>query len=321
MSYDAYIGFGVEADWGDPLARTQFARVYEDSAPDHEAPISMVTTMGQRDSVNVFKTTEKGSINVVQPLLYDGMDLALYYAMGSLATSGASDPYTHLYTLGENVYTRGTAPLTGLTIEAHLGLSDSGFESYLLSGGRCRSMGMSIKVDEEIKVTTDWVGKQLTQVAKTVTPTYPVYDTETVHAREVVVALDEVDTPVYGIDFTISNNLRDDKALLGSSYIAEPRAIGKREISGTIELPYADKGLYDKFIAATSVKITVTCTGTGTRSTIIELPSVKLTGKTPGFEEGEEQDYSLPFTALYDAVNGALTITQINASSTPVTPT
>lgn len=320
--YDLFSGWGEETTWGTPVARAQFARPYVDSVVTHEKPQQPHTFAGDRDPEAPFFLAERGVGSVNIPLVYAGMEVLIEHCMGAVLTSSGVGPFVHTFNLSSDPYTRATAPFVGLTQELHLGLPDSSLESLLLYGARCGSFGSNFRVNEETRWNSDWVGKQVVQAAKTGSPTYPDYANAAasplVKFTQIVVTIDGSGSQnIYGLEWSVNNSLRDDRAILGSQYIAAPVPQAKREITGTIEKEWLSKTHYDKFIAGTTATILATATGPGNFVMTVEFPNVFYTGGTPEFQEAETQDYSLPFIAYDDATKGAMQITITNDTATP----
>ena len=320
--YGQYLCWGQEAVWGTEVARTKFAKVYEDTQLMHERPQQGHEWLGSRDPDFIFDQIQKGAGTIVIPLTYDaGIEQLLYHAMGVLVTTGA-DPYTHTFGLDNNPFTRAASPLVGLSMENHLALPDSGFESMLGVGGRVRSMSGSFVTNEELKLTLDMVFKRCDLEPVTPTPTYPVYSgasSALVKFTQITVDIDTVTTPVYSCEFTMNNNLKDDNAELGSAYIRAPRAQGRREITGTLSKEWVDKTLYAKWIAGAPASILIVATGPGDFRSTWRFENVRFTGENPKNAETEEQENVLPFTAYEDSTYGALQVILINNTELPLT--
>lgn len=322
MGYDVFAGWGIETVWGTVVARTEFARPYDDTRLQHEKPQQPNTASGLRDAEFPFFQVERGMGTLVIPAVYAGMERLIEHCMGaSLVTTGV-DPYTHTFDLHDKPYTRATTPLVGLSIEHHLDLPDTNLESMIMHGGRCKSFGMAIQANEEVKWTSEWVGEQVEQLQKTASPTFPDYQAASsplVNFNHVAVTLDAGGSQeISSFEFTVNNNLRDDRADLdGTAFIANPLARAKREITGTMEKNWINKTAYDKFVAGTAASILATATGPGDFSMTVRLENVRYTGETPGATEGEEYDQTLPFVAYHDSTYGALQIVQINNTSAP----
>jgi len=320
MGYDNFAGWGEETAWATEVARTQFARVYEDSSAAHEIPRNPVEFIGGRDPDTLFDGIQRGTMNINVPLVYDGVGVMLYHAMGQKSVSGAG-PYIHIFSLDDLPYTRVTTPLVGLSAEIHAGLNDTALESWTLEGGRVRNFTFNFTSNEEVKASFDLVGKQVKQDAKTASPTFPAYAAATsdlVIPSQITVEFDDgASTVVHSAEITVANNLRDDKAFLGSQYIGAPTPNGRREITGTLSKEWEDNTLYAAFLAGTVVKLEVICTGPGNLDYTFLLPQVRFTGGTPALVPTEEIDQELPFVAYEDATDGAFKITNNTDSAAP----
>jgi len=313
--YDVFCGWGDETAWSTPVARTQFARPYAESRADHIVPQDPVAYLGLRDNTEPFTRVEKGEMELHIPAVYDGMGKLLKHCFGAAPADAGVDPYTHIYTLTDSPFDP-IGALFGLTVELHQALPDAVLQSMVLYGGRVQSFGMDMRVDEEIKLDVMLVGAQVAQLIKTASPTYPDYSAHTIKPIQVTFALDGgADIDINRVSWEVQNNLRDDKAKLGSKYIKAPLPKGKRVVSGVIEKEWLAKADYDKFLAGTAAAIAVTCTGPASHSFLVELDNVRYTGKTPGLVEGDEILNELPFTAYYDATKGALRITEENTTA------
>lgn len=321
MPYNQFVAWGEESgSWASEASRDTFARPYEDSKLMHEKPQAPLEYLSNRDPEAPFYQAERGVGNLVFPLTYTGAEIWLKHCVGNIATSG-SGPYDHTFSLDNNPYTRSSSPLLGLSIELNLGLPDSGYESALLLGARCRSFGSNFRVNEETKLSSEWVGQKVMLEPITGSPSFPDYDhasaSPLVKWSQIALTIDAGSETVYGVEFTCNNNLRDDRAKLGSQYIAEPRAQGRREITGTLDLEWSDKTLYDKFVSGASAAILATATGPGSFAMTVRFNNVRFTGETPGLSHGEDVDYSLPFTAYDDATYGAMQIVNTNDTAAP----
>jgi len=325
--YEAFVGWGAETTWGTPVARTAFARQYGDSTMDHEVPQEAYGYLASREAEVSFLQAQRGMASMVIPASYVGMERLLEHCMGSRTPSGAG-PYTHTFNVDDAPYTRAVAPLVGLTIENYLGLPDASLGSLLLYGARCKSFGSQFRANEQVRFTSEWVGKQVVQAAKTASPTFPNYasaaSSPLVKWTQIVMTIDGTGSaPIYGIDWTVGNNLKEDKVELGGGgYISAPRAQGKRDVTGTIEKEWitaapGGKALYDKFVNNSSASILATCTGPGSFTMTVRFNNVRFTGKTPQVNEGEDTNQTLPWKSYLDSTYRTVQIVVQNDTQTP----
>jgi len=318
--YDGYFSWGVETVWGTAVARTQHARAYAGTNLKHEKPSQPLSFLADRDADAPFFLAERGVGTFEVPLVYDGNGLLLEHAMGAATVDAGASPFTHTHSLDNNPYTRAAAPHIGLTFEHHVAAPDAALESFVLHGGRVASFGMSFSRNEEVRMTGALIGQKVLQAAKTASPTYPDYDSAAasplVKPTQIALTIGgSGSTVVNSADFTCNNGLNDSRAHIGSQFISEPRAVGKRDITGTINLEWLTKTEYDKFVAGTASALIITCTGTGTDTLVITLANIFYNGETPSGEEGETLDYNLPFKAYDDDTTGALHIVETNLTA------
>jgi len=328
MGYEVFVGWGEETTWGTPVARTLFSRTYGDMKIKHLNPSSPNAWLASRDAeVPIYVSPQKGEMTMPIPLVYAGDEKLIEHMMGARRTTTGAGPYVHTYNIDDAPYTRSTSPLIGLTMEAHLALPDASLGSMLLYGGRCKSFGGTIAAGEEDKLLTEWVGQRVVQAAKTASPTFPAYgsvaSSPLVRPVQTVITMGPTGSPttqsIYGVEWNVNNNLRDDKHELGSAYISAPRAQGKREITGTLRKEWLSKTLYDAFVASpgTAYAIVATSTGPGNFVLVRRWNNVRFTGETPDPREGEETDQVLPFTAYDDSTYGAFQIVITNDTAAP----
>lgn len=320
MGYDNYAGWGEETVWATEVARTQFARVYEESSAAHEIPRRPVEFLAERDPDMRFDGIQRGVVSLALPMVYAGLGKLLKHSFGVVVDAGVG-PYTHTFTVDKTPYTRTSpAPLVGLSTELHMGMPDVGFESWTLEGGRVRNFSAAFAAGEETRFRAELVGKQVKQDAKTVSPTFPAYaaaSSPLVIPAQITIEFDDVgSTRVRGVEITVNNNLRDDDGFLGSLYIDKPTVRGRREITGTISKEWENKTLYDKFISGAVAKLEVICTGPGNFLHTWLLAQIRFTGETPGLAPTEAIDQNLPFTAYHDATNTAIKLTEQNDTAT-----
>lgn len=319
--WDQFAGWGEESVWGTPVARTQFSRVFEDSAATPSHPFRAMGTLGDRDMLERFDQPISGGVTLAVPLVYDGDGKLLKHCMGTVVDAG-SGPYTHTHTLDERPYTRSSSPLIGLTAELAYQLDESGFESAIVAGCRVVSFGLSFAPDEEVKLTAECAAKSVVLGAVTGAPTFPDYDDATapmlVKPSQLTIAIDGSGSAVVDkIDLSCANTLRTDRTFLGSAYVADARVNGRRVITGTLEKRYIDKTLWNKWLSGAAATLKITATGPGNHVMVFDLlGKIYFTGDPLALEAGEEQNVTLPFQAWKSDSEPALKITETNDTAT-----
>jgi hypothetical protein len=328
-AYNQYACWAEEATWATEVPRTKFSRIFKGSNLKHQAPREAVTRLERRDPAGRHARTEFGTGRLIVPLAATGFELLLKHAMGNVATSGVNPNYTHVFTLTDGGDATGGAggAKPSLCTELHEALPDAGFESLLMLGAMVAGMSLDFAVNEELKVAFDLIGQKVIREPVTASPTFPNYDTLTFRSMHCSVRSDTA-TPgslaslgqVKRATLNLNTNLRQDRAHLGSQYIAQPiQAPGKRTISGQIDREWEGVNaaqLFDDFVAGAALKLEFQAQIDANTSIVILLPNVTLLGDTPEPEEGGEIPQMVPWEANYDATDTAMKITVKNQVAT-----
>ncbi len=319
--YNQYASIGHETVWGTEVPRTDFFRAYDDSVITPNKPRDPVEYLGHRDPDLTFDKLESGSGTLTIPLTYNnGIELLMYHALGEYVLTGGGPPHPHVFTVDNNPFSRSTTPLIGLSYELNYQLPETGFEALLLTGGRVQSASGSIVAGEEAKATFEMIGKQVIAEPLTGTPTFPDYaGNDMVKWSQVTMKIDTVATTIYNLDWNIANNLKADRGILGSAFIAEPRATGRRTITGSLSKEWANKDILNDWLAGTAAVLEATAAGPGNFKIVYLWNNVIYTGDSPQLAEAEEQEQTAPWMALRDATNTAMKVTITNEDAAPFT--
>lgn len=104
---------------------------------------------------------------------------------------------------------------------------------------------------------------------------------------------------VTSMDLTLDNGMNP-QFVIGSSTTICPTE-GKSRLTGSIEVLYESKTLYDKFINETSSELVLTLTDPAGNSYQIDIPNIKYTSGNPDVSGDGPITVSLEFTALYSS--------------------
>lgn len=311
MGYNIFGGVAEQVAYITPVARTQFFRVYGDSDLVHRNPSEPRAHLSKLDPDELFYKVNMGEGNLVIPGQYTGMGKLMKHALGAVVDAGAGPSYTHTFTLTDGL------PDYGLTAELHKGFSDVGFESKIGTGMKVRTMNVKAQVNEETQFNFGLLGRKVDLGAVSGAPSFTDLDLHAVNPDQIAVTIDAASANVFGVEFTLDNNLRDDRAFLGDAYLAEPkRAAGKRKITGTISKEWDDKTLYEKFISGATAALVITATGPTNYAMEITLNKIRFQDPTEETVEIDEIPQSLPFVAFLDATHTALKIVETNTTAT-----
>jgi len=219
--------------------------------------------------------------------------------------NGASDTgdnavitiFDHTFTLAEAIHAG-----KGMTFEL-----DEGVEACTLEGGKITSMEMSIDYNGFLRLAINVSGEDTSKAAAT---------GETLSTAPLVNFVESAVTrngteSVINFKFTLNNNLKTDRRVIGSRLIREQKRGGKREVTGSYNMEFADNLDFDDYVAATERAITLIFTTTAVIKTgfyytiTITFPVTQMTGATPTFNGEGPLTMEIPFKAYASGTDGA----------------
>lgn len=214
------------------------------------------------------------------------------HLLGSNATTGASDPYTHTIKIG--------ALPVGLVIEN--GFTD--IAQYFKYNG-CRVAGATFRFPKEGLCTATFriMGAKETVGTSSydATPTSMIHTPFSAFEATILEGGSSIAT-VTDVEFSIDNDLDADGFTLGGAgerkYLPEGFAI----CTGTLTALFEDVALYTKAknLTETSLKITVSHGTTPARSVEFLIPELVYEQNAPAIEGPKGVTIKLPFRSYYD---------------------
>ncbi len=244
---------------------------------------------------------------------YNG--LLLLGLMGEVTTSGTEAPYTHLFTVGDE--------LPSFLIEK--GFLDIG-QYFRYLGCKIGSMKVSFTPAGAQKMTFSLMGAQevTASAAFDTTPTDLTYAPFDGFALATLEEGGSTIANVTVVDLEMSNDLDGDQYLLGGQGKRADIPEGTVAVTGTLKARFTDLSLYTKAIndTTTSLKmIFARGTGAGTaenESLEFYIPELTFTPKAPPISGPKGIVVELPFVGYYGTDGGASALQIILKSPTAV---
>lgn len=208
-----------------------------------------------------------------------------------------------------NVLKSGTAQKSFSMEVGHLGVS----QYRLITGVLIDKFSLSIKPNAIVTGKFDLIGQDFISAATTAATATTAASTNSPYdAQNAAMVMKEGGTTsaiITGLDFTVDNGV--EKALVVGSKNPVGAQFGRSKITGTLTALFQDAALLAKFLAETPSSIECTLTN-GTKSHALKFGNIKYTGAKSDVTTEGLLSWSLPFTALYDAVTGTnLQITRV----------
>lgn len=232
----------------------------------------------------------------------------LELCFGGVATTGASDPYTHTFTPGDlaTATVQVGTPGTGGTVHPR---------SY--TGMKVQSWELTVDPATNFAILTiDWVGEAETTGESLATASYATFTRVTFKHATFSLASSEV--CVDSITLRGDNNLDVNNKVCstnpGYPTISES---GMRTYSGTATADFADLTQYNRYKNATEVAFSLELAVSANDDLTI-TGNVHFTGETPNVSGAEVLKQPIPFEFVHaTSDSSAITATLKNGDSTP----
>ena len=296
--WDSFLGYAEESSWGVGVhPSTKFMPILNES---------LQLTPEYMEDESIRKTPskfyqEQGTLPVGGGIEFnvfpEDMDTFFYHAFGAKASAlvgGSSGAYDHTLTLADQLP-------TGLSIEAYRGGDTFGYH-----GSKVAELSMTSEINSWLRGTSNLLcyEEEVNPSGKATSPTFTAVKPFKWHQG--VFKIDTVEAELLSLNWTLNNNLKEDKfAHNGQKRVAIPRN-GQREVTGTFRMEFDDLTQYNKFVNGSDAALQIVFTSNeqieaGYYYTLtLDFPVVKFNGTTPNIESHEIIEHDIPFMALED---------------------
>lgn len=301
------IGLGKEVTWGTAVAPTVFYNATE-SITEERGRLREAMNFGTRSR----QPADAGRLRISGGM--DGMHARpagighlLRAALGAPQTSGASAPYTHVFTPATAKFSAEAAvPPYSVTVKR-------GSTIHRYAGAQLNQLTLQQARDEALALTADWIAKSVADVADTalVLETNPRF-----LFSHLAVERDGVAFP-YVEDLTIQvlNNLETEEVLNESDEISATD-FGDSEIRVDMTLTFRDAATYADFKTNATKAWAFTWTIDANTSLAIAVPKLNLESWSAPISGPGRMTVSVGALAEFDATEGhELEITLVNAQA------
>ena len=313
FAQNSFLRVGEESSWGTEQATTtQDIRIISSTLQlvqerERTTHLSVPTSGMQSGTFEGFRNAG-GAIDI--PAYYDGIGVLIKAALGSLATTGGSAPYTHTYTPAST--------LPSLTIQFQRGtnLNDSR-EDFL--GMKVNTMTISAEAGSEMTISFDLIGKDADTRTTNIASDFPAHD-EILHFEAGSLSLGSSFSPtsldIRSFELTLSNAI-DRRNLLGSKLTGEPVFTDLREVTMSVTCDVTDNTLYNASLTGTTddVSLQFTRTADATHHFKMTLSNATIEDYNDNITAFGRVERTFTFRGTANATNAGLTIEIKNASS------
>lgn len=206
-------------------------------------------------------TKDSGTIQFLWKTGVSGSDNADEHAGDLLGFDDDADGSAVISDTGDNVIATVFDHTFKLTDELPTGLTlevDKDIKSFVFEG--CKLSGLTLSIDNAgfLIGSVDVIGEDVNAASVT---SATLSTKALINFANGAIADDVGTINVPTAEFSLSNNLKEDRRFIGSRLRSEPKRNGKIEVTGSYSVEYEDETNYDDFRAMTSKSLTLTFTG------------------------------------------------------------
>lgn len=264
------------------------------------------TLRGHRNPDTPWAGRKNVSGSIVVPVDYTAMWYWLKAMFGDPSTTGATDPYTHEWTVGHSQ--------PSMVLEKQF--QDIN-KYWKYNGVKIASMNLRLGGDEELVMTLNLVGA-------TETPGTDAYDGSPTSVsisrlHQYQVALQEGGgsiASVTSLDLTVNFGLDEGQYVIGGGGVRASLPEGMVAVTGTVTALFEDHSLVDKSVEATESSLQITITDDSDTYSLDLMVNELQYGRAGASVDGPQGVLQqLPFTAYYDdhADESVIVATLVNA--------
>jgi len=300
---NAQVSFVDETVWasGTPSMTTAVPFLSESLKKDRAIVASdAIDGTNQRSIWREGLNTVAGDLSIeVYP---EGVGKLFKHALGrifSAGPSGTSNYYVH------RILPSGSLP-AGLRVEV---ARDA--QTWQYNGMKVNQMTLSCAIGEPLTATFSFLGYNESDATKTTGLTLTTLSPFTYDEGKCYLDGSATETEITGFTITVNNMLADSKGKLGSKFRVEIPKSGFMEVTGTLNMEFDDKTVYNKFINQTETAIQLKFTSDSTFGAgataydfQIDMPRCIYTGETPNISGPDVIYHDMPFIAFYYTSGG-----------------
>lgn len=269
--------------------------------------IESAVIIGRRDPVMPARGNVDVAGSIEIPVDEVGIGYWLKLLFGAPTTTGASNPYTHVFKIGD------TQPSAVL----EQGFTD--IDVYeLFNGVKVSKFSISFGGDGELTAKIDVIGGKETIGATSVdeTPT-TITITKLGNFQASLKEGGSAIATVLSVDVNIDFGLDGDTYAIGGGGFRTSIEEGLVQISGTLKAFFENTTLLNKAIAGTESSLEITLTNS-THSLTIKLPELIFERNSPSIDGPKGVNIDLPYKAYFDndAGDSSAIVTLVNAQAT-----
>ena len=234
---------------------------------------------------------------------YQSMGILLKNLMGAVTTTGSSSPYTHAYTIADDVP-------TGLTIENVRGTGTS----EVFEGCRLNSGTFAVSAGGVMTCEFDVIAETSATRASAGTPSFSATDAPILHSHAGQLSWNSATYDLIDLSLTVNNALAV-RQHLGSAVTKKPLRSDFQSVEMSVTVEVEDQ-LYADFLSDVESDCSITFTS-GAKTFTIEVQNAYLSTVSDPVSDANIVRQSLTFIGQSDGTNEGCKLTVVNDESSP----
>ena len=313
----AAIGVGEETTWGTAAARTHWMQPISESlmrkvGKAGRPNLGLTGVPGRRRH---YISDDMAGGDVELELLLEGQGIWLKHALGTLAESGAGDPYTHTYTQSSQLDAG-----TGLTIERIVGTDTAAgaTRAEVFEGCKIATLGIKIALGDIARMTCGIIAETSSTRAAGGSPTFTTNDYPILFNQAGNFSWNSVNyASVKSMDLSHDNKLAT-RQRFGATTTKEPVRVDFTETKIRLTMDLENDNLITALTADTAADLTVTFTNAANRTIAFTLTGAYISDYSDSTSGPGLLEASVEFTGQYDGTTNPLKIVIVNSQSTGI---
>ena len=314
---DCTIGFGTESTYGTGVTPTRWLEFLDESLDYNK---NIIQGEGLRGGSRVLRSGRRivsssdGGGDFSVEVASKGMGLFLSYCLGvGTSTLVSGTTYQQNFTLTDQIN------LPTFTLQKGLPRVDGTIDPYTFTGCAVASWELTFGNDAILQMSTTIDARDVTTATGYAAVSYAAganvfafkdasIFTGTFTAPTTTV-LASAATPLASVrsgSLSVDNHLTNDRYNFGSAGKKGRQPVGMREITGSLEVEYADATFRDAILNDTEMTLVLTYTGAalsaGTETFQVAIPSLRFSGNLPSANGGDLITHPLEFRVFDNAV-------------------
>ena len=317
----AQLGVGVESSWGTRVAPSRFLEITSESLKLDIQRVESAGLRAGRRYTRGYHENRKGIAGAISgEVPTKGFGLIANHIMGAVATatpSGGTLTRDHTATPGDQ---------DGKSFSIQVGRPDLGgtVRPFDYTGCKIVSAEFANSVDGILTYTLTIDGQDEATDQSLATASYPTGLDQFFFAGAVL-KLDDVETDVKDVNFSISNGLKTDRYYLRNSSLKKEQIedTAPREVTGTFNADFSDMTLYNNFVTGAEAELValwqnpVEIESGFYPEFEVTLARTRFDGETPNVAGTDVLNQAIPFKALEPASGATASLRVRSSDSAP----